>query len=153
MLSFHGKHEIVWLTPNFLTGSVVQLIQSCVLFMIPQGASRTAEDGERERKAGDERDERIGGAPPRVSASRGLPPGPIPAAANRVRNGPEQAISNPASRVQQSGERSADLPKSETPAVCLHRATLHAAVGSHSSSSFQGTRRLVRFLAPRGRGR
>ncbi|XP_034566942.1 casein kinase I isoform X1 [Notolabrus celidotus] len=69
------------------------------------GASRTAEDGDRERRAGDDKDERIGGAP-RGSASRGLAPGPTPGAANRVRNGPEQAISNPASRVQQSGNTS-----------------------------------------------
>uniref|UniRef100_A0A3Q3VR18 non-specific serine/threonine protein kinase n=1 Tax=Mola mola TaxID=94237 RepID=A0A3Q3VR18_MOLML len=73
--------------------------------MLKFGASRTAEDGDRERRTGDERDERIGGAP-RVSASRGLPPGSNPGAANRVRNGPEQAISNPASRVQQSGNTS-----------------------------------------------
>ncbi|TKS91542.1 Casein kinase I isoform epsilon [Collichthys lucidus] len=73
--------------------------------LIYQGASRTAEDGDRERRTGDERDDRIGGGP-RGSASRGLPPGPNPAAANRVRNGPEQAISNPASRVQQSGNTS-----------------------------------------------
>lgn len=71
--------------------------------LISQGASRTAEDGERERRTGDERDERIGGAP-RGSASRGLPSGPTSGAANRVRNGPDQAISNPASRVQQSGQ-------------------------------------------------
>ncbi|XP_074552699.1 casein kinase I isoform X2 [Halichoeres trimaculatus] len=69
--------------------------------MLKFGASRTAEDGDRERRTGDDKDERIGGAP-RGSASRGLPPGPNPGAANRVRNGPEQAISNPASRVQQS---------------------------------------------------
>ncbi|XP_028267767.1 casein kinase I [Parambassis ranga] len=73
--------------------------------MLKFGASRTAEDGERERRTGDERDERIGGAP-RGSGSRGLPPGANPAAPNRVRNGPEQAISNPASRVQQSGNTS-----------------------------------------------
>ncbi|KAM3597695.1 uncharacterized protein V6R79_008135 [Siganus canaliculatus] len=72
--------------------------------MLKFGASRTAEDGDRERRTGDERDERIGGAP-RGSASR-LPPGPNPGAANRVRNGPEQALSNPASRVQQSGNTS-----------------------------------------------
>ncbi|XP_034566943.1 casein kinase I isoform X2 [Notolabrus celidotus] len=73
--------------------------------MLKFGASRTAEDGDRERRAGDDKDERIGGAP-RGSASRGLAPGPTPGAANRVRNGPEQAISNPASRVQQSGNTS-----------------------------------------------
>eukprot|EP00064_Thunnus_orientalis_P013630 superscaffoldBa00002250_g13669 len=73
--------------------------------MLKFGASRTAEDGDRERRAGDERDERIGGAP-RGSATRGIPPGPNPGPANRVRNGPEQAISNPASRVQQSGNTS-----------------------------------------------
>lgn len=71
--------------------------------LVYQGASRTAEDGDRERRAGDERDELICGVP-RGSAARGLPPGPSPGPANRVRNGPEQAISNPASRVQQSGE-------------------------------------------------
>lgn len=85
--------------------------------LICQGASRTAEDGDRERRTGDERDERIGGVP-RGSASRGLPPGPNPGAANRVRNGPEQAISNPASRVQQSGESTAKLLKSQT-SICL----------------------------------
>ncbi len=85
---------------------------------ICQGASRTAEDGDRERRTVDDRDERIGGAP-RGSASRGLPPGPNPGAANRVRNGPEQAISNPASRVQQSGECTDVLLKSQTPAVCF----------------------------------
>uniref|UniRef100_A0A665W8X1 non-specific serine/threonine protein kinase n=1 Tax=Echeneis naucrates TaxID=173247 RepID=A0A665W8X1_ECHNA len=42
--------------------------------MLKFGASRTAEDGDRERRTGDERDERIAGAP-RGSASRGLPPG------------------------------------------------------------------------------
>uniref|UniRef100_A0AAX7V2Y7 non-specific serine/threonine protein kinase n=1 Tax=Astatotilapia calliptera TaxID=8154 RepID=A0AAX7V2Y7_ASTCA len=73
--------------------------------MLKFGASRTAEDGDRERRTADERDERIGGVP-RGSASRGLPPGPNPGAPNRVRNGPEQAISNPASRVQQSGNTS-----------------------------------------------
>jgi casein kinase 1 epsilon len=73
--------------------------------MLKFGASRTAEDGDRERRTGDERDERIAGVP-RGSAARGLPPGPNPPAANRVRNGPEQAISNPASRVQQSGNTS-----------------------------------------------
>uniref|UniRef100_A0AAV2KL58 non-specific serine/threonine protein kinase n=1 Tax=Knipowitschia caucasica TaxID=637954 RepID=A0AAV2KL58_KNICA len=69
--------------------------------MLKFGASRTAEDGERDRRTGEERDERIGGAP-RGSAARGIPPGPNPGAANRVRNGQEQAMSNPASRVQQS---------------------------------------------------
>ncbi|XP_053707288.1 casein kinase I isoform X2 [Synchiropus splendidus] len=69
--------------------------------MLKFGASRTAEDGDRERRAGDERDERIGGAP-RGPAVRGPPPGPNSGPANRVRNGQEQAISNPASRVQQS---------------------------------------------------
>uniref|UniRef100_A0A3Q3ICQ3 non-specific serine/threonine protein kinase n=1 Tax=Monopterus albus TaxID=43700 RepID=A0A3Q3ICQ3_MONAL len=73
--------------------------------MLKFGSSRTAEDGDRERKTGEERDERIGGAP-RGSASRGLPPGPNPGAPSRVRNGPEQAISNPVSRVQQSGNAS-----------------------------------------------
>lgn len=81
--------------------------------LIYQGASRSTEDGERERRTGDDRDERIGGAP-RGSASRGLPPGPTSGAANRVRNGPEQAISNPASRVQQSGERISKLLKFQT---------------------------------------
>lgn len=76
--------------------------------IICQGASRTSEDGERERRTGDERDERIGGVP-RGSASRGLPPGPTSGAANRVRNGQEQAISNPASRVQQSGAFTAQV--------------------------------------------
>ncbi|CAB1341893.1 unnamed protein product [Coregonus sp. 'balchen'] len=72
-------------------------------FSYDYGASRTAEDGE--RRGADERDERIVGGP-LGSAARGLPPGPNPPAANRVRNGPEQAISNPASRVLQSGNTS-----------------------------------------------
>ncbi|KAG5853952.1 hypothetical protein ANANG_G00032280 [Anguilla anguilla] len=74
--------------------------------MLKFGASRTAEDGERERRGGgEERDERIVGGP-RGSAARALPPGPNPPAPNRVRNGPEAAISTPASRVQQSGNTS-----------------------------------------------
>lgn len=73
-----------------------------------QGASRTTEDGDREKKTGDERDERIGGGL-RGPAARGLAAAPNPPAANRVRNGPEQANSNPASRVQQSGEFDAKL--------------------------------------------
>ncbi|XP_076021149.1 casein kinase I isoform X1 [Genypterus blacodes] len=73
--------------------------------MLKFGASRTAEDGDRERRTADERDERLGGAP-RVSGARGLHPGPAPGAANRARNGPDQAISNPASRVQPSGNAS-----------------------------------------------
>uniref|UniRef100_A0A3P8ZR05 non-specific serine/threonine protein kinase n=2 Tax=Esox lucius TaxID=8010 RepID=A0A3P8ZR05_ESOLU len=71
--------------------------------MLKFGASRTAEEGE--RRGASERDERIVGVP-RGPASRGLPPGPNPPGANRVRNGPEQAASNPASRVQQSGNTS-----------------------------------------------
>lgn len=86
--------------------------------IICQGASRTSEDGERERRTGDERDERIGGAP-RGSASRGLPPGPTSGAANRVRNGPEQAMSNPASRVQQSGEFTAQVIKMNSCRILL----------------------------------
>ncbi|XP_061604614.1 casein kinase I isoform X2 [Phyllopteryx taeniolatus] len=71
--------------------------------MLKFGATRTTEDGDRERRTGDERDDRV---PLRGSAARGLPPGPNSGPANRVRNGPEQAISNPASRVQQSGNTS-----------------------------------------------
>lgn len=76
----------------------------CVNFSLPQGASRTAEDGERERREGKEGDERIGRGP-RGGAAQALPPGPNPPAAVRVRNGPDAAASNPASRgVQQSGK-------------------------------------------------
>uniref|UniRef100_G3NWT4 non-specific serine/threonine protein kinase n=1 Tax=Gasterosteus aculeatus aculeatus TaxID=481459 RepID=G3NWT4_GASAC len=59
--------------------------------MLKFGASRTAEDGERERRTGDERDERIGGAP-RGSASR---PSPTPphGSSSLVRNTSPRAIS------------------------------------------------------------
>uniref|UniRef100_A0A3B5MPH0 non-specific serine/threonine protein kinase n=1 Tax=Xiphophorus couchianus TaxID=32473 RepID=A0A3B5MPH0_9TELE len=59
--------------------------------MLKFGASRSTEDGDRDRRAGDDRDDRIGGAP-RGSASRGLPSGPTPVAPNRVRNGPENCL-------------------------------------------------------------
>ncbi|XP_061701055.1 casein kinase I [Syngnathoides biaculeatus] len=73
--------------------------------MLKFGGTRTTEDGDRERRTGDERDDRMGVAP-RGSAARGLPPAHNSGPSNRVRNGPEQAISNPASRVQQSGNTS-----------------------------------------------
>uniref|UniRef100_A0A8C7FEU8 non-specific serine/threonine protein kinase n=1 Tax=Oncorhynchus kisutch TaxID=8019 RepID=A0A8C7FEU8_ONCKI len=79
--------------PPFLT---------CMFIFLLQGASRTAEDGERERR---EADERIGGGP---RAPRALPPGGNPpGGVDRIRNGPNAAASNPASRgVPQSGNRS-----------------------------------------------
>ncbi|XP_035657280.1 casein kinase I-like [Oncorhynchus keta] len=79
--------------------------------MLKFGASRTAEDGERERerererREGKEGDERIGGGPrvPRALPPGGNPPGGV----DRIRNGPNAAASNPASRgVAQSGNRS-----------------------------------------------
>ncbi|XP_077590454.1 casein kinase I-like isoform X1 [Stigmatopora nigra] len=73
--------------------------------MLKFGATRTTEDGDRERRTGDDRDDRIGVAP-RASGLRGLAPGPNPGPANRARNGAEQAVSNPASRIQQSGNTS-----------------------------------------------
>ena len=77
--------------PPFLT---------CMFIFLLQGASRTSEDGERERR---EADERIGGGP---RAPRALPPGGNPpGGVDRIRNGPNAAASNPASRgVPQSGE-------------------------------------------------
>ncbi len=68
-----------------------------------QGASRTAEDGERERREGKEGEERAGGGQ-RGAGGRALPPGPNPSAANRVRNEADAAPSNAATRgVQPSG--------------------------------------------------
>ena len=84
-------------------GNKLALTQNVFPLMSRQGASRTAEDGERERRTAEERDDR--GAPPRGSATRGLPPGPNPPPANRVRHAAEQALSNPASRVLPSGEQ------------------------------------------------
>lgn len=69
-----------------------------------QGASRTAEDGERERREGKEAEERAGGGQ-RGAGGRALPPGPNPSAANRARNEADAAPPNPATRgVQQSGQ-------------------------------------------------
>ena len=78
-----------------------------------QGASRTKEEGARERregkegnegKAGKEGEERAGGGQ-RAAGGRALPPGPSPAAANRVRNEADAAPSTPAPRgVQPSGQ-------------------------------------------------
>lgn len=69
-----------------------------------QGASRTTEDGERERREGKEGEERAGGGQ-RGAGGRALPPGPNPSAANRARNEADAAPSNPATRgVQQSGQ-------------------------------------------------
>ncbi|KAJ8251618.1 hypothetical protein GJAV_G00223280 [Gymnothorax javanicus] len=73
--------------------------------MLKFGASRTKEDREREHRTGEERDERIGGGP-RGLAARAPPPGANHSAANRVRNGPEAGVTNPASRVSQSGNAS-----------------------------------------------
>ena len=69
-----------------------------------QGASRTTDDGERERREGKDGEERGGGGQ-RGAGGRGLPSGPNPSAANRVRNEADAAPSNPAPRgVQQSGQ-------------------------------------------------
>ncbi|PWA21926.1 hypothetical protein CCH79_00015666 [Gambusia affinis] len=65
--------------------------------MLKFGSSRTAEDGERERREGKEGEERAG-AGQRGAGGRALPPGPNPGAANRVRNEPETTPSNQASR-------------------------------------------------------
>uniref|UniRef100_A0A3B3RC28 non-specific serine/threonine protein kinase n=1 Tax=Paramormyrops kingsleyae TaxID=1676925 RepID=A0A3B3RC28_9TELE len=73
--------------------------------MLKFGAGRSTEDSERERRGGEERDERV--APgPRGSAARALPPGPNPQVSGRVRNGPEAAVMGPAARVQQPGNTS-----------------------------------------------
>ncbi|CAB1338256.1 unnamed protein product, partial [Coregonus sp. 'balchen'] len=77
--------------------------------MLKFGASRTAEDGERERerererREGKEGDERIGGGP---RAPRALPLGGNPlGGVDRIRNGPNAAASNPASRGVPQSER------------------------------------------------
>ncbi|KAM7371097.1 hypothetical protein PAMP_010592 [Pampus punctatissimus] len=81
--------------------------------MLKFGASRTAEDGERERRDGKEGEERAGGGQ-RGAGGRALPPGPNPSAANRVRNEADAAPSNPATRaVQQSGNRSPQVGRAE----------------------------------------
>ncbi|KAG8008614.1 Casein kinase I isoform epsilon [Nibea albiflora] len=81
--------------------------------MLKFGASRTAEDGERERREGKEGEERAGGGQ-RGAGGRALPPGPNPSAANRVRNEADAAPSNPATRgVQQSGNRSPQAGRAE----------------------------------------
>lgn len=85
-----------------------------------QGASRTAEDGDRERREGKEGEERAGGGQ-RGAGGRALPPGPNPSAANRVRNEADAAPSNPATRgVQQSGEEAV------CGSGCLERTLAHS---------------------------
>ncbi|MFT7803983.1 casein kinase I-like [Arapaima gigas] len=73
--------------------------------MLKFGASRAAEDGDRERRAGDDRDERMMGGP-RASAARAPVAGPNPLASGRVRNGGEAATATPGSRIPQSGNTS-----------------------------------------------
>ncbi|KAM4715584.1 casein kinase I isoform 2-T3 [Anableps anableps] len=81
--------------------------------MLKFGSSRTAEDGERERREGKEGEERAGPGQ-RGAGGRALPPGPNPCAANRVRNEPETAPSNQASRgAQPSGNRSPQAGRAE----------------------------------------
>ncbi|KAM4525974.1 casein kinase I [Fundulus diaphanus] len=81
--------------------------------MLKFGSSRTAEDGERERREGKEGEDRAGVAQ-RGAGGRALPPGPNPCAANRVRNEPDAAPSNQASRgVQPSGNRSPQAGRAE----------------------------------------
>ncbi|KAI4790428.1 hypothetical protein KUCAC02_034639 [Chaenocephalus aceratus] len=90
--------------------------------MLKFGASRTKEEGARERregkegnegKAGKEGEERAGGGQ-RAAGGRALPPGPSPAAANRVRNEADAAPSTPAPRgVQPSGNRSPQAGRAE----------------------------------------
>jgi len=79
-----------------------------------QGASRTTDDGERERKEGKEGEERAGGGK-RGAGGRALPPGPNPSVANRVRNEVDAAPSNPATRgVQQSGQEAFWMLRNKT---------------------------------------
>ncbi|KAJ4940130.1 hypothetical protein JOQ06_026439 [Pogonophryne albipinna] len=87
--------------------------------MLKFGASRTKEEGARERRegkegnAGKEGEERAGGGQ-RAAGGRALPPGPSPAAANRVRNEADAAPSTPAPRgVQPSGNRSPQAGRAE----------------------------------------
>lgn len=76
-----------------------------MFFTLTQGASRTTEDCDRERREGKDGEERGGGGQ-RGAGGRGLPPGPNPSAANRVRNEADAAApSNPATRGgQQAGQ-------------------------------------------------
>lgn len=68
-----------------------------------QGASRAAEDGERERNEGKGGEERAGGGQ-RGAGGRALPPAPNPSGANRAKNEADAAPPNPALRgAQQSG--------------------------------------------------
>ncbi|MEQ2245642.1 hypothetical protein ILYODFUR_030058 [Ilyodon furcidens] len=105
-----------------------------------QGSSRTAEDGERERREGKEGEERTG-AGQRGAGGRALPPGPNPCVANRVRNEPETTPSNQASRgAQPSGNRSPQAGRAERAererkvAMRLHR----GAPANVSSSDLTG---------------
>lgn len=69
-----------------------------------QGASRTTEDGERERREGKGGGEERAGGGQRGAGGRALPPALNPSGANRAKNEADAAPSNPATRgAQQSG--------------------------------------------------
>uniref|UniRef100_A0A674N1D0 non-specific serine/threonine protein kinase n=1 Tax=Takifugu rubripes TaxID=31033 RepID=A0A674N1D0_TAKRU len=81
--------------------------------MLKFGASRTTEDGERERREGKGGEERAGGGQ-RGAGGRALPPAPNPSGANRAKNEADAAPSNPATRgAQQSGNRSPQAGRAE----------------------------------------
>ncbi|MEQ2199865.1 Casein kinase I isoform epsilon, partial [Xenoophorus captivus] len=102
--------------------------------MLKFGSSRTAEDGERERREGKEGEERTG-AGQRGAGGRALPPGPNPCVANRVRNEPETTPSNQASRNRSPQAGRAERAERERKvAMRLHR----GAPANVSSSDLTG---------------
>lgn len=83
------------------TGAELRGAMCCLSVL--QGASRSSEEGDRERREGKVGEERTGGGQ-RGAGGRALPPAPNPSGANRAKNEVEAAPSNPATRgVQQSG--------------------------------------------------
>ncbi|XP_061611081.1 casein kinase I isoform X3 [Phyllopteryx taeniolatus] len=81
--------------------------------MLKFGASRTAEDGDIERKEEKDEEERAGEGQ-RVAGGRALPSGPKPSAANRVKNEADVIQSKAVTRgVQQSGNRSPQVGRAE----------------------------------------
>ncbi|KAF6733740.1 Casein kinase I isoform epsilon [Oryzias melastigma] len=77
--------------------------------MLKFGASRTSEEGEKDRKEGKDGEERAGGG---QRGGRAPPPGPNPNAANRVRNEADAAPSSTRG-IQQSGNRSPQAGRAE----------------------------------------
>ncbi|XP_077407290.1 casein kinase I [Vanacampus margaritifer] len=81
--------------------------------MLKFGASRTADDADKERKEGKDEEDRAGEGQ-RVTGGRALPSGPKPSAAIRVKNEPDVIQSKVVTRgVQQSGNRSPQVGRAE----------------------------------------